>query len=550
MKKISLLLLIAVGLFFNSCEDATDIIQDGEFGESATFRTVADMQLYLNEVYDRASVQNEIGFTSIVTDETGIGNQNAGQNRDLYGFILNSNDAFSEGIWANHYVLLNYANRLLRGAARVTPEAGEEVAYNSIVAQARALRAFAHFQLLTYFSTDLTDDSAVGVILADRVFELTDEYPRNSNGEVFALIESDLDYAYSNIVDYTATPNLPNSAPNLKPWTYLSKNAINALRARMYAYRGNYPLALQYANQVIADSQAAGVNLTLATPVPAGTVGSTAWNNAFYHATTPTSPYRKMWADLDRGEIIWSLDRPVGKGSVAGLFYFNRTNFTGGSYQDMGRNLFNMFEQDVPPTTNNASNSSDVRRFAFIDPTSRIDQAGYTGSPNNPASGYYDTDASYQLNDALLIDKYPGKAGADLNNDLKVFRVSEMYFIRAEALVAAGDLPGAAAAIKAVRDARTFRAPFPVLPVYANATAAWADILKERRMELCYEGHRYIDLKRLGSRAGVTIDRYTRDCELVPTCSIATDDYRFTLPVPLSELNANSQIQQNPGYLD
>lgn len=532
MKKISLLLLIAVGLLYTSCEDAYQIVQDGEFGESATFKTVEDMQLYLNEVYDRASVQNEIGFTSIITDEVGTGNQNAGQNRDLYGFILNSNDTFAEGIWASQYILINYSNRLLRGAARVTPEAGEEALYNSIVAQAKALRAFGHFQLLTYFSTDLKDDSALGVILMNRVPELTEQLPRNTNGEVFALIESDLNDAYTNLIDPTAS-----TVPNAKPWTFISKNAINALRARMYAYRGNYPLALQYANQVIADSPA----LTLATPVPGGTVGSTAWNNAYYNATAPTNPYRRMWADFDRGEIIWSLDRPVGKGSVASLFYFNRTNFTGGSYQDMGRNLFNLLEQG-----NGANGSSDIRRFAYIDPTSRIDQAGYT----THTAPDYTTDPSYQLNDALLIDKYPGKSGADLNNDLKVFRVSEMYFIRAEALVAAGDLPGAAAAIKAVRDARAFRAPFPVLPVYANATAAWADILLERRLELAYEGHRYIDLKRLGALAGVTIDRYTRDCELITTCSIDTDDYRFTAPLPISELNFNQQAEQNPGYLD
>ncbi len=82
-----------------------------------------------------------------------------------------------------------------------------------------------------------------------------------------------------------------------------------------------------------------------------------------------------------------------------------------------------------------------------------------------------------------------------------------MYFIRAEALTAAGDLPGAAAAILAVRTARTFRGPAPTLPVYYSATAAWADILYERRLELCFEGHRYIDLKRLGTLANVGLDR-------------------------------------------
>lgn len=532
MKKFSLLLLMCAGLFVNSCEDATNIIQDGEFGEAATFRSVEDMQLFLYEVYDRVSIQNEIGFTAIVTDEVGFGNQNAGQNRDLYGYILNSNDGFANGIWAGQYNMINYANRLLRGAARVTPEVGEEAAYNSIIAQAKALRAFGHFQLLTFYSTDLTDDSALGVILMDRVPGIAEELPRNTNGEVFALIESDLADAYANLIDPTV-----GSVPNSKPWTFVTKNAINALRARMYLYRENYPLALQYANQVIADSPA----LTPATPVPAGTVGSTAWNTAYYNATAPTNPYRRMWADFDRGEIIFSLDRPVGKGAVAGLFYFNRTNFTGGSYHDMGRNLFNLLEQG-----NGTNGSSDIRRYAYIDPTSRIDNG--TGTYTGSTDPSYTTDPSYQLNDALLIDKYPGKAGADLNSDLKVFRVSEMYFIRAEALVAAGDLPGAALAVKAVRDARTFRAPFPVLPVYASATDALTDILLERRLELAYEGHRYIDLKRLGAVTGQTVDRYTRDCELVTTCSIANGDYRFTMPIPIEEMNTNAQIQQNPGY--
>lgn len=540
MRKFKLLFLVCLGLLYGSCEDAYEIVQDGEFSEDATFKTVADMQLFMMSVYDAASVQNQIGYTAVVTDEAAEGSQNAGQQRDLYGYILNSNEAFADAMWIGQYTLINRANRLLRGAARVTPEAGQEATYNSIVAQARALRAFGHFQLLTYFSTDLKNDNALGVILMDRVPETLERLPRSTNGEVFALIESDLEFAYNNIVDYNGyNVAVPTSAPNNKPWSFLSKNAINAFRARMYAYRGNYTLALQYANDVIANSP----SLTAATPVPAGTVGSAVWNNSFYSATTPANPYRRMFADFDRGELVWSLDRPAGKGAVAGLFYFNRTNLTGGPFLEMNRTLFNYLEQE-----NGTNGSSDIRRYAFIDPTSRIDNG--TGTYTGSTDPSYATDPGYKQNDVLCIDKYPGKTGGDLNSDLKVFRVSEMYFIRAEALIAAGDLAGAADAIKAVRDARTFRAPFPVLPVYANATAAWADVLHERRLELCFEGHRYIDLKRLGALAGAGIDRYTRDCEWVNTCSIGLDDYRFTAPIPINEINANPQIagQQNPGY--
>ena len=276
MKKIKVLLVLVFIAAFSSCEDAYNIVQDGEFNESATFKTIADMQLYLNEVYDNGSDLDEIGFTTIVTDEVGVGSQNAGQDRDLYGYILNSNEQRADDIWINKYTLINRCNRLLRGAALVTPNPLVLVGtngltqvdqYNSIVAQARALRAYGHFQLLTYFSTNLKDDNALGVIAMDRVPGIFEKLPRNTNGEVFALIESDLQFAYDNVVDKVA--GAPNTEPityaaTTKPWTYISKNYINAFRARMYAYRGNYTLAKQYAEANVTDGLLAAAVLIAA----------------------------------------------------------------------------------------------------------------------------------------------------------------------------------------------------------------------------------------------------------------------------------------------
>ncbi len=524
MKKIKLILVTCFTVAFFSCEDAYKITQDGEFSESATFRTLADMQLFLNETYDKAGTETETGFTSIFTDEVGVGSQNAGQNNDLYRFTVSNQEGNSSAIWLNHYILINYTNRFLRGAALITPSASELAQYNSMVAEARALRAFGHFQLLTYFSTDLKNDSALGVILMDRVPRVQEQLPRNTNGEVFALIESDLQYVDANI--------LPNTSA--KPWLYINKNFVNAFRARMYAYRGNYPLALQYATAAITS---AGSGLSQALPyVPAN----------FYSATATTNPYRRMWSDLEQGEVIFGLDRSVGKAAIASTWYFNRTNLTGGPFQDMSRALFNMLDSDSDNALATGV-AGDIRLNTYIDPTSKVDQAtplvGVAGT-----APYYQTDAAYKANDVLCIDKYPGKVGFDLGNDVKVFRLSEMYLIRAEAYAAAGSLSLAAAEVKAIRDARNRLAAQP-LPVYGSATAAWADILKERRLELCYEGHRYVDLKRLGTLAGgVSIDRYTGDCFNIPVCTIPTSDYRFTLPISIDELIGNPSIQQNPGY--
>lgn len=522
MKKIiSIIILFATISVANSCKDAYEIIQDGEFSESATFQTVNDMQKFLNNTYDRVDVSNEIGISSVFTDELGIGSQNGGQNVSLYNFALTSGNGFASGMWLAHYSAINSANRLIEGAKLVTPtSAADKQAYNSILAQAYAIRAFCHFQLLCYFSPNIKDNSSLGVILLNKVPSVSEKLPRSTVGEVFASIESDLNFAYTNI-EPVKLPSTSSAA-----YKFVSKTFIDALRARMYLYRGNYTLAEQYADTVINTS---GLVLT-----PAGTVVTNAngvANSAFYGSYTvaSTSPYKSMLQDFTRGEIIMALDRPVGKAAIAAQFYFNRTNITGGPYMDLSRAVYNII--NVP---------GDVRKHAFIDATAKID-------PNYESYPW----AQYLANDVLCIDKYSGKAGtangAELMSDLKLFRLSEMYFIKAECRVAANDLTGAALRIKAVRDARNYLGPV-ALPVYANATAALKDILTERRVELALEGHRYLDLKRMGASAGVTTtERHPKDVEGYANKNLSITDYRFTLPIPSDEINGNP-IQQNPGY--
>ena len=359
----------------------------------------------------------------------------------------------------------------------------------------------------------MSNDNALGTMIINTVPGISTKLPRSTNGAVYAVIEEDLTFAENNLTKQSDR-------------YYVSKNLVNAIKARLYLYRGKYAEAKQYAQAVVNTS---GLSLTTATPIPSGTVGSDAWNEAFYKDAS-TSPYKQIWSDNSQGEVIFALSRPISGGSYVQLpsyYNTNSSNIKGSPLWVMGRNLFNILD----------GTTGDIRRYAYIDPTSTINTNYQTAYNNND----YTTDQ-------IIIDKYPGKGSASTKNDVKMFRLSEMYFILAECAVNDNDLVSARNYIHQVRQARNYSGS-ATTPVYASQQEAWADILKERRVELAFEGHRYIDLKRLAAKAGVTMDRNrTDDRPGIAVTNLPNGDYRYTLPIPLAEIAGNPNIQQNPGY--
>src|SRR5690606_9502944 len=83
-----------------------------------------------------------------------------------------------------------------------------------------------------------------------------------------------------------------------------------------------------------------------------------------------------------------------------------------------------------------------------------------------------------------------------------------------------------------------------VAPPYLDASSYWdvqsifADILIEKNRELCYEGIRWFDLKRLN----IPISHYNG----TKYVDLPADDLRRVVQIPLSELSANPDIFPNP----
>lgn len=509
--RITLLAIVSAAAF-TACDDAIDITQPSELLPQDTFETVTDLDTGLNGVYGRIPGENAIYFTSLFTDEVALGIANGGQGTDgELGFLLNASSSDANSIWVTNYGTINLANRLIAGAENVPVEAGsdDETEKNNILAQARAIRAFSHFQLLTYFSPNLKDDSALGVIALDFVPASSAQLPRNTNAEVFALIESDLAYAEENIVDVAFLER-----------KRVGLNFITALRARMAAYRGNYQLAKQYVDQLDAlfglSNKATYKNLWL--------------DNITGAANSATGVDTAPWAG---NESIFQLER-ANTGSTGNFYqYWASVNstVTGSPFFEVNRALFNL-----------VNNDNDVRKFIVVDATAVI-----MDNYDDPAVSA----ADYKAGDILPVGKYTATESQNLLADVKIFRFSEMAFIRAEYYASVGDITNAVAQINNVRRARynsTTAASGSLLSAPATVQGVWAMIMDERRAELSFEGHRYIDIKRLGTLAGKGVERDPRDCAWNNLCTLPADDYRFTLPIPSQELTANPNIQQNPNY--
>jgi hypothetical protein len=481
-------------LTMTSCSDFVEIEQPGRFSADNAFTNTEDLQLGLLGTYNTLDISQDITFSSTFTDEIAIGFDNGGQGLGdgRFGFILNSTSVAPDQFWNTNYSTINSATRVLEAAATITPDADEQAQFNAIRGQAFAIRAYAHFRLWSYFTPDLTDGGSPSVIVVNTVPSIEDEFGRNTAGEVIAQIESDLDQAENLLAGFN------NGV------TFINGDFVTALRARMAAYREDYGTARSLAESLLSA----------------------------YPLSQPDD-YFGMFQDFNDGEVIFKMERSIGDdydnqgvlggGWAGSLFAFVDATRDGSPYFEMSRTLFNLIPE------------GDIRFDVLIDPTSLIDP-DFASSPDP------------RTTDILVFRKYPGSDGQPLLNDLKVFRSSEMALIAAEAAASTGDLAAAASFVSDLRDARLGGDSGELS--YGSAQEALFDIMQERRVEFAIEGHRYLDIKRLGIRSGSGVDRDPIDCSVNGACQISSDDFRFTLPIPQDELNANSIIrdQQNPGY--
>lgn len=119
--------------------------------------------------------------------------------------------------------------------------------------------------------------------------------------------------------------------------------------------------------------------------------------------------------------------------------------------------------------------------------------------------------------------------------NIVVLRLSEMYLNRAEALAHGATVAG----VTAENDLLTITSNRGASPV----TATLDNILLERRKELAFEGHLVYDMARTGTSLHRVDYEGAADAK-----DIEFPSYRWALPIPKGETDANPNMIQNEGY--
>lgn len=526
-----MILMLALGAIVSSCEDAYEIRQKGERNDPyEVYKTPADINSGLNTIYASIPGTTELELSSVFTDELAIGPANGGQGllQGEYNFFMEPGSAYAANIWRAYYTMINRINRLEQVALKLQSQAKtteEKTKYNNPLAELYVLRAYAHYKLFAYFTPDYTNQNGLSVIKLDHVPPVDFEYslPRSTVKEIVDFILADLE----------------KSSMRTEGWVssnYVNAGVINSIRTKLYAMTGDWDKVLEYGQLVL--NQYPLVN-----------------------AGEYTSMFAKDAITANFSENIFSLKSTINTGPrPVGIWYSARPNINGNPFYKMGRSLYNELDALDPAAFGQASGvaRTDVRYAVNLLPASdgTTVKVDYENLPV----------AQYRSEEQLLVGKYRGNSQKYDANDIVLFRSADILLAMAEARAAKGQLVGASTdpddvinvttdvySILATLRAKRSTSGLPVgLSVPTSQQQAYNMILKERRVEFAFEGHRYLDMKRLGVKAGSEgFTRYSKDCQGIVSCNLPANSYKLTLPIPQVELNGNKKINQadqNPGY--
>ena len=417
------------------------------------------------------------------------------------GDMINELSGFGD-MYGSSYRLIMGCNAVLDYLEDVVGTREEK---NDVKAQALALRSFYYFHLVNLYGKPYSmDKSALGIPLKLTSRLSTDAMPRNTVGEVYKQIEDDLLEAERLIKTLPEeTQCRKNKRVNL-PF-------IQLLLSRVYLYMENWEKALEYGETVARDYDYVIRDLNA--------IDEPDRNN------NPSYPNYYVW---DNSEMIFML------GDLNDIISFALTTVR---IEDTynGRPVTNAVSVCVASDELiKCYDVTDLRKTRYL---------VWENVPSWKEPKYRIATSKLEVASNFGLNTGWG------NNWGIAFKVTEAYLNAAEAAAMLYKTGSNASyltkALSLLDDLRVKRYP---TGTYTNLSITDAGVLvdfvrAERRRELCFEHHRWFDLRRYGMEKlkHTWYDRNQNPIEY----HLEKDDPGFTLLLPNSAFERNSALVQN-----
>lgn len=422
-------------------------------------------------------------------------NNLGGSNRASFYYDMNyqtasefsSSTSSSNVAWKSPYIVIGRANRIIAAAegGALSDAAEAKATIDQYAAEAKVLRALAHFDLVRIYGKPYTEDqgASLGVPLVTGVLESNAKPARSTVAEVYTQVVKDLTEAISS--NALATETEPG---------YVSVWGAKAILSRVYLNMGDYANALSVAEDIIKNS------------------GAALWTR---------DQYFKAWdaSTPNESEFLFRLN-------VAGSTDSNDLNGIGNLQQREGYKEMVATKKFVDMLT---SDPEDVRNEMFLPATAAKEVATYGTNK-------------------VYLNKLRGQGGNLRNVTIvPIIRLSEVYLTAAECAFRNNDKTKAVEYLNdLVKNRTTTEAS---LATVDNITLERILIERRKELigegQRYFDALRNNEtITRYTSEA----DKGWHKTLSKEAQSFNRDYFKAIAAIPQAEINANPNIKQNTGY--
>ncbi len=466
----------------------------------------------------------KVAFLDALSDNL-VQRQSAyGHYEDYVKGIQNSSWDIALHIYRDNYRNIRRANRFLANIDRVVME--DYALKTRYTYEARALRAYYYYELLVLFGGVPLVTTPLSPAHAD--------ISRNTYQEVYDFVLSELTEAANFLPARYSTVD-QNRIASGRSWAIISRMAL---------FSGEYETAKMAAKKII-DSKIYGLHKSSVI---------NGYRNLFLY--TGEQNGERVYFSASGSREVWNTLVPQSQGGKTVLSptqsivdaYETRQ---GKTIQELGPDSLDIYRKNP----NYKGNRDPRLGYSVMLPGDKFMTS--TLDPFDTSPGNRDRiGESYSTFTGYWVKKYVDdrdKAGTR-NLDFTIIRYAEILLTYVESLIETGEWnhPDVIRYLNEIRN----RVGMPDVntAVYDSEEKIRELVRRERRVELAFEGVRYFDIRRWGIfedvMNGTVEGAYNPNTQEFVKVEVrkASKDRDYFWPIPLEEMLANPNMEQNPNY--